>query len=97
MGELLPIEIEGLDNYWLFNCFTEARIDEINSKQKKNASGDPLWPSNIVFNTVDIASKTIFKTHFDNCTTLFCQDELKHLIEKNSLNGLVFGEGFVSG
>ncbi|MDZ7925341.1 MAG: hypothetical protein U5M23_15090 [Marinagarivorans sp.] len=87
-GEFLPITANG-QTYYLFNCLTFGQIDEINSKQDIQ-NGVFMGVINVRFNSIDIADKAVFKTPFDRCATVFCDDRLKTLVKTNKLTGIEF-------
>ncbi|ABC30546.1 conserved hypothetical protein [Hahella chejuensis KCTC 2396] len=87
-GELLPLKIDG-STYYLFNCLTEGRIDEINSKPHKLGE-EPSEPFTVAFNSEDVRDKLVFKTKYDNCSSLYCTEELKQLVENHELTGVSF-------
>lgn len=89
-GEFLPVKVED-QTFYLFNCLTFGLIDEINSKQDIQ-DGIFMGIKNIRFNSVDIAEKIVFKTTFDRCLTIFCDERFKRVVEANKLTGIEFRE-----
>ncbi|WP_086933880.1 hypothetical protein [Agarilytica rhodophyticola] len=81
-GEFLPILIENgdsWDEYQIFNCLTLADVIEEKSSDTEK-----------VFNLDSVGNKLIFKTKFDNCLDLFCQERLKTVVESFDLSGIIF-------
>lgn len=81
-GEFLPILIENSDSwdeYQIFNCLTLADVIEEKSSDTEK-----------VFDLDSVGNKLIFKTKFDNCLDLFCQERLKTVVESFDLSGIIF-------
>jgi hypothetical protein len=89
-GEFLPVCVSG-QTYHLFNCLTFGQIDEINSKQDIQ-NGVFMGVKKVRFNSYDIAEKIVFKTKFDRCATVFCDERFKNAVESNLLVGVEFRE-----
>ncbi|MCL6272212.1 hypothetical protein M3P05_20020 [Sansalvadorimonas sp. 2012CJ34-2] len=93
-GELLPVT-QNSENYYLFNCLTLGLADELNSEQDIQ-SGVYMGVKRLAFNTVDVEGKSVFKTKFNRCMSLFCDDALPTLVEEHHLKGLIFSTDLAS-
>lgn len=93
-GELLPVLIEN-KTYYIFNCLTLGMVDEINSKQDIQ-NGAFMGIKHIQFNSVDVERKSIFKTTFDRCSTVYCDEKIKSIAEANQLTGIEFRSDLIS-
>jgi len=89
-GEFLPLTFNG-NRYFIFNCLTVGQADEINSKQDIQ-NGAYMGVKRLQFNSTDVIHKTVFKTPFNRCMDLFCNDKFKNIIEKSHLQGIAFDE-----
>ncbi len=91
-GEFLPIKFES-ETFYIFNPLVFGLEDEINSK-KEILEGKPVGVDKLQFNTQDVEGKLVFKTKFDACSNLYCNDAFMDLCQKNNLKGLIFQESF---
>ena len=92
-GELLPVHIEN-ETYYLFNCLTLAQEDVDNSHYKTLDDGTPIELSALSFK--DSTDKLVaFKSQYENCLTVFCNQLLKSAIEQFELTGVTFDENLV--
>lgn len=93
-GEFLPLTI-GDESYHVFNCLKVVDVDK--SVSQANVVND-LWMGvkSIGFDAETVRNNIIFKTRFDRCSALYCNDEFKALIEKFGLEGLIFHEDLLS-
>jgi len=87
-GEFLPVDCDG-EIFFVFNCFTLALVDERNSEQNI-MDGTFMGIKKIVFNPLDLPGKTIFKTKYDRCFSLYCGDELVQKVNDSGLTGIQF-------
>lgn len=87
-GEFLPITISG-ERHQLFNCRRIVEVDESKSKQE-TINGEYLGLLSIAFHPSTELTNLICKTRFDNCSTLYCNDELRKVITDRKLGGMAF-------
>ncbi len=89
-GEFLPITIDEQGHY-LFNCMNVVTTDK--SQSEADIVND-LWMGvkSIEFEKETVYNNLIFKTRFDRCSSLYCGQEFKNLIELSALEGLIFME-----
>ncbi len=89
-GEFLPILVN-TDTFYIFNCLTHGMTDQLRSKAMKvSDSGDLLQEEKIIFNSIDIKEKYLFKTNLNNCSVLYCNDKFKDLYHSKNLTGITF-------
>lgn len=94
-GEFLPITIDGEASF-VFNCRNLVIADKSVSEAD---IVDDLWMGvkSIGFTNEDVQNNLLFKSKFDRCSSLYCGEEFKALIEGLELEGLVFLEDLVGG
>lgn len=86
-GEFLPVRIMNeSDPYWIFNCLSRKDADSTLSAWD-NVDGIPLNILSIGFQE-EANDPPIFKTDFDNSTSLYCTERFKHALEDFDLKGL---------
>jgi hypothetical protein len=93
-GEFLPITIDD-EPFYIFNC---RNVVEADKSQSEADIVDDLWMGvkSIGFTDDAVANNLIFKTRFDRCSTLYCGDEFKKLIDSLEFKGILFLENLVS-
>jgi hypothetical protein len=90
MGEFLPVQSEnGL--VWIFNCLTVVNADEERSSREE-IDGQAISVSQISFHEEDVTKNLIFKSAFDGCTTVYCNEDFHRLIIQMNLKGINFNE-----
>jgi hypothetical protein len=92
-GEFLPVNCDG-EIFQIFNCRTLVDADGSRSKQVFS-NGHLATIEAIAFTNEAITGKPIFKTKYNNCSSLFCTDDLKNAVTKNGLTGVIFNEKLV--
>lgn len=93
MGEFLPVQTEnGL--VWIFNCLTLVKADEKRSSREE-IDGQAISVSDINFHEEDVAKNIIFKSDFDSCKTVYCNEAFYNLITETNLKGINFNENLV--
>lgn len=92
-GELLPIACNG-DTFHIFNCRTLADADESRSKQII-FDGQSVGVEKIAFDDKEINGKAIFKSKYNSCVDLYCDESLKNAVEKYELKGVAFSTELV--
>jgi hypothetical protein len=94
-GEFLPITIDGVQHYF-FNCLNVVKSDP---KQSEADIQNDVWLGikKIGFKQADVDSNLVFKSKFDRCSSLYCGQAFKNLIESSELEGLLFIEDLVDG
>ncbi len=93
MGEFLPVQSEnGL--VWIFNCLTVVNADEGRSSREE-IDGQAISVRQINFHDEDVTKNLIFKSDFDSCTTVYCNEDFHRLITETNLKGINFNENLV--
>lgn len=87
-GEFLPITIDAI-THQLFNCHRIVEVDTAESEQEI-IKGEYLGVKRIAFEQPTELSQLLCKTHFDQCTNLYCNDAFKSIVEQCNLGGLNF-------
>ena len=49
----------------------------------------------LVFDESDVSDKLVFKSLYQGATDLFCNDEFKDIIKKNTLTGITFTDNLL--
>jgi hypothetical protein len=81
--ELLPLSLHGSEYYL---CNVVNVIDGLNKERSSfNAFGGV---SDIIFDANKLPREGFFKIAEDNYTSIFCTENIKNIIEKNSLSGI---------
>ncbi len=93
-GEFLEISVDG-NPYYIFNNHVFGLPDEINSK-KEILDGENVGVEKLSFNSIDTENKLTFKTKFDSCSNLYCNEAFKKIVEDSGLTGIVFSEDFTN-
>lgn len=91
-GEFLPIQVNN-DTFHIFNCLTFGKVDESRST-KTYFKGVVSEIKKIVFDSNEVSDKAAFKTDYNNCIDIYCNDQLKTAIEKSGLTGVIFSDDF---
>ena len=92
-GEFLPITCNG-NTFHIFNCRVLAAADESKSKQII-FDGEVVGIEKIVFDDSETMGKLIFKSKYNSCLDLFCDDIFKNAVEKYALKGIEFSKDLV--
>lgn len=92
-GELLPVQV-GEETFYVFNCLTLAKVDD-NQSEQVFFEGQPVDIKKMVFDENDIAGKTLFKTKYNKCIDVYCNDEFREAVEKSGLKGVQFKRDLV--
>lgn len=87
-GEILPVNCDG-EPFFIFNCLNMVEADP-NQSEHLVESGLVVGVKRIGFSSTDIAKSAVFKSRFDNCTALYCNDVLKLAAEQSGLLGIKF-------
>lgn len=87
-GEFLPVMCEG-QIFHIFNCLRIISADPLQSEHHIE-SGIPVGIKAIVFSQSDVDAAPIFKTLFDYCSTLYCNENFKTAVETAGLRGISF-------
>jgi len=93
-GEFLPVQCYG-DTFYIYNCLTLGKVDELQSKQRFFES-EVIGVIKLTFETNDISSKPIFKTTYTNCLDIFCNQNIKNIVQENELTGVIFSEDLIA-
>jgi len=93
-GEFLAVTCAS-KTYHIFNCLTLGQVDEINSAQIIE-NGTSMGVEKLAFNAVDVDGKIAFKTQFNHCMDLFCNESLKQKVEEAALTGIIFDENLAA-
>jgi len=93
-GEFLPVQCYG-ETFYIFNCLTLGKADETMS-EKSFFEGEVIGINKLTFEKNDILDKPIFKTTYTNCLDIFCNNDIKNIIQKNKLNGVIFNESLIA-
>lgn len=90
-GEFLPVNVEGIE-YYIFNVLDYVGDDCIDHDKTEPEifEGEVIGIKKLVFDDNHLGKHLIFKTSYDNFGNVFCQDELKKIIEDNNLTGILF-------
>ncbi|MBU6953250.1 hypothetical protein [Hahella sp. HN01] len=82
-SECLPVTCGG-QVFHLFNCLTSIDADEEKSERVED-NGFVASVSKLEFKPTD---RLVFKTRYDNHSSLYCQDQVKQVIEREGLQGI---------
>lgn len=83
--ELLPLTLDGREYYL---CNVVNVVDCLNrDRSKMNEFGGV---SHVVFDSSKVPDQGFFKIREDNCTLIFCTENVRKLFERNSLSGVDF-------
>jgi len=87
-GEFLPITYNGTSGF-LFNVLSVADdVDAVDQKlSTKNEFGEV---QSLYFDETRLKNRSLFKTAFDNYLGIYCDGNLKKIIEDNQLKGIIF-------
>lgn len=91
-GELLPVEAEG-KIYYVFNCLTFGSEDK-SGCQHEYTGDTPIALTALAFKD-DSETLITFKSEFQNCVTVFCNDQFKNAVEEFGLTGVIFDQNLV--
>lgn len=87
-GEFLPVTYEG-EKGFLFNILSIA--ENLNGLDKKLSTKNEYNElQSIAFHTEQLQNTPIFRAEFDNYMGVYCQENLKTLIESLNLKGLTY-------
>jgi hypothetical protein len=92
-GEALPVACEG-KQFFIFNCRTVVEADPHHSESLVD-SGVVVGVKKLGFAQSDVLKSPLFKTRFDNCTGLYCNEAFKKAVEQNGLRGVKFVPGLI--
>jgi len=93
LGEVLPVNCEG-ESFFIFNCLHMVKAEPSRSAQILEA-GMPVGVERLGFASGDVAVSPLFKTRFDNCTGLYCNQAFKDAVENAGLVGVKFSAGLL--
>ncbi len=89
--ELLPLTLDGRDYYL---CNVVNVVDCLDKEKSKfNQFGGV---SQVVFDVSKLPDNGFFKILEDNCTTIFCTEQVKDVFTKNSLSGVEFDSVYLA-
>lgn len=91
-GEFLPVSIQG-EHYYIFNCLSIGEEDTEKSKFEKHKD-IPLGLKCLSFKETAY-DLVIFKSHLENCLTVFCGERLKAAVDSFSLTGAKFDANLI--
>lgn len=92
-GEVLPVNCAG-ELFYIFNCLSLVEADPGQSKQISDA-GVVVGVEQIGFAPAAVEDSVIFKTRFDHCTGLYCNQEFKDKVEGAGLVGVRFNSALL--
>lgn len=87
-GELLPITCGG-EPFTIFNCRIKGEVDESRSKQVIE-NGIVMDVEALAFNEVDVLDKLVFKSDYEGCRFVFCNEKFKSVVDNSNLKGIIF-------
>ncbi len=93
-GEFVPLKTDSIELF-LFNPLTFARED-LTLTEKAYVDGFEYGLKSLTFENDDIDKKLIFKSKLQGGLSIYCNNELMELINKNSLSGITFNKDLVS-
>lgn len=98
-GELLPVTVNN-ETFYIFNCHSlgkESLGEEDLDQCDYEMIGDtPVQLDKLAFQ--DSAKElTAFKSRYETCLTVFCNERLKSAVESYELTGVVFDRVLVEG
>ena len=89
-GECMPLTIDG-QLHTLFYCMRDVDVDPKNSESDV-VEGVWMGIKSIAFEKSTALTNVVFKTQFDRCRGLYCNDDFKAVCEQNNLSGLIFAD-----
>lgn len=97
LGEFLPVIIKDEkyedQTFHIFNCLILADADE-SQTEYEYVDGVQFGLKHIGF-TNAVADLLVFKSHVNNCMSLFCGERFKAAVESFELAGVVFDENLI--
>ena len=91
-GELLPVTI-GSDTFFIFNCI-QADEEDLNACEYETQDGIPIQLLNLAFKD-SAQAFPVFKSRYESCLTVFCNERFMRAVEDFNLTGVVFDENLV--
>ncbi len=91
-GEFLPVKISD-EIYYIFNCLILGEADNDKTEQEY-VDGEAFGLRHIEF-VEGVTKHLVFKSTVDGCTSLFCGDQFKEVIESFNLCGVIFDTNLV--
>lgn len=92
-GEFLPVKCNN-EIFHIFNCRTMIDADEKQSKYIIE-SGEVVDIESIGFEESLTNGINIFKTSFDNCAQLYCNESFKKVVDMHNLKGICFSRNLL--
>ncbi|MES2676626.1 MAG: DUF1629 domain-containing protein [Pseudomonadota bacterium] len=87
-GEFLPVNCLG-EIYYIFNCLTLGEIDKEQSHHIVE-DGFVVGVKSLKFDNSDVKDKVLFKTTFNRCKDVYCNNTFKNIVESYCLTGIAF-------
>ncbi|MFC6631840.1 hypothetical protein [Microbulbifer taiwanensis] len=91
-GELLPV-IVGDDTFYIFNCLALGE-EELDNCEYEMLGDVPVQRLKLRFKKF-AQSLTVFKSNYETCLTVFCNQRLKGAVDQFRLSGILFDENLV--
>ncbi|BFM16726.1 hypothetical protein R50073_29090 [Maricurvus nonylphenolicus] len=92
-GEFLPFTTDK-GTFFLFVPHVVVDADALKSERMIEEGAD-IGPAKIVFTMESVGTNLIFKTEYDQYTSVFCTEKLKTLISKAGLTGVALSQDLV--
>lgn len=91
-GELLPVTV-GNETFFIFNC-TQLGEEELSACEYETQGGIPIQLRNLAFKD-SVQALPVFKSSYESCLTVFCNERFMNAVEEFNLAGVVFDENLV--
>lgn len=91
-GELLPVTV-GKETFFIFNC-TQLGEEDLSGCVYETQGGIPIQLLNLAFKD-SVQTFPVFKSSYESCLTLFCNERFMNAVEEFNLTGVVFDENLV--
>ncbi|MBB5211973.1 hypothetical protein [Microbulbifer hydrolyticus] len=91
-GELLPVTV-GNDTFFIFNC-TQLGEEDLSMSEYETQGEIPIQLLNLAFRN-SAQTLPVFKSRYESCLTVFCNERFMHAVEDFNLTGVVFDENLV--
>ncbi|WP_160152919.1 hypothetical protein [Microbulbifer sp. ALW1] len=91
-GELLPVTV-GSETFFIFNC-TQMGEEDLGASEYETQEGIPIQLLNLTFKD-SVQAFPVFKSSYESCLTVFCNERFMRAVEDFKLTGVVFDENLV--